>query len=200
METAVVALQLALAIVLAAAGAGKLMDLGGSRRAMRDFGIPERFAHAFGTALPIVELTLALLLLFGATVRWGAIASGLLFLVFIAAIGWNLKQGRHPDCHCFGQIHSEPAGISTLLRNTLLSVAAGIITLEGGHGLVDWSADLPGIARGEITLGILIVAATAVQLWFMKGLQRQNNLLMSRLESLESMVRLGTTSGSGTAS
>src|SRR5690625_403003 len=104
MDMVTLALQIALAGVLAVAGIGKLRDLAGSRRAVRDFGVPDQLADPLGTALPVVELALALLLLPGATARWAALAAGLLFLAFIAAIGWNLRQGRQPDCHCFGQI------------------------------------------------------------------------------------------------
>lgn len=196
METFVVALQLALAIVLGVAAVGKFMDLPGARKAVREFGVPDRFAHAGGTALPVVELVLALLLLFGPTVRWGAFASGLLFLLFIAAIGWNLRQGRQPDCHCFGQIHSEPAGISTLVRNALLFLAAGIVAGEGGHGLSGWFADLSEAARVGVELGVLIVGATVAQFWFMQGLRRQSNVLLDRLDSLEStMARVGSSNG-----
>ena len=188
METFVVALQVALAIVLAVAGIGKLMDLTGSRQAVRDFGVPDRYADTLGTALPLGELVLAISLLFGATARWGAIASGVLFLSFITAIGWNLRHGRQPDCHCFGQIHSEPAGPSTLVRNALLFVAALVVAVEGGHGLVDWFADLSDTARVGLALGLLVAATAAAQLWSLTRLQQQHDRLLERLTSVEAML------------
>ncbi len=127
----VVSLQLALAGILAVAAVGKFLDIPGSRQAVRDFGVPQRFANPLGTALPAVELALAILLLPGATARWAALGAALLFLAFIGGIAWNLRKGNQPDCHCFGQFHSAPAGWPTIIRNALFTAMAGVIGAGG---------------------------------------------------------------------
>ena len=33
-----------------------------------------------------------------------------LLLLFVGGISYNVARGRSPDCHCFGQLHSAPAG------------------------------------------------------------------------------------------
>src|SRR3954471_9268452 len=52
MGTAVLALRMVLAVVFVTAGVGKMLDLDGSRRAMADFGLPERAARVVGLLLP----------------------------------------------------------------------------------------------------------------------------------------------------
>jgi uncharacterized membrane protein YphA (DoxX/SURF4 family) len=45
-----------LAAVFVVAGAAKLADLEGSRRAVREFGVPDRFAGSLGGLLPAAEV------------------------------------------------------------------------------------------------------------------------------------------------
>src|SRR5436190_9813873 len=117
MDTVVVLSRIVLAVVFATAGVGKLLDLEGSRRAVRDFGVPDGLANAAGLLLPIVELAVAVGLIFAPTAQWAGAAALLLLLLFIGGITNALRHGVAPDCHCFGQIHSEPAGKGTLIRN-----------------------------------------------------------------------------------
>src|SRR5579864_2588346 len=102
MATVALALRLVLAAVFLTASVGKLLDLKGSRRAVRDFGVPERAAGFVGTALPLAELAVALALVFRPSARWGAAVALLLLLGFIAGIARALARGEQPDCHCFG--------------------------------------------------------------------------------------------------
>ena len=185
METIIVLLQLVLAGVLAVAAVGKFRDLAGSRQAVRDFGVPDRFTKLLGTALPIGELGLAILLLFGPTARWAALLAGLLFLVFIAAIGWNLRQGRQPDCHCFGQIHSEPAGWSTIIRNSLLTLAAAIIVIQGSQGIAEWFDDMSSANQAMVLLSTAILAVLVVLGFLLRQLLEQGKSVIARLESLD---------------
>src|SRR5215472_2213745 len=120
-------LRLFLAGTFAVAGAAKLADLAGSRKAMRDFGVPGKGADVFGLLLPLAELAIAVALVVPMTAWWGGVAALALLLIFVAGIGFNLAQGRTPDCHCFGQLHSAPAGRSTLIRNLLLAAVAGFV-------------------------------------------------------------------------
>src|SRR3712207_9448411 len=65
------------------------------------------------------ELAVAAALVFTTTAWWGALGALLLLLLFAVAIGANLARGRKPNCRCFGQLHSAPAGWSTLARNAV---------------------------------------------------------------------------------
>ena len=142
-----------LAVVLATAGVAKLLDLEGSRRAVAAFGVPPRLAGPLGTVLPAAELGTAALLAAGAlssaAARVGGFAAVVLLAAFAAAIGANLVRGRAPDCHCFGQLHSAPAGPRALARNgALLALAACVAS--GGQ-------ILPTAMAGTTALALLAV-------------------------------------------
>ncbi len=121
--------RLVLAVVLGVAGVAKLADRVSSGRTVVDFGVPERFASPVALLLPLAELTAAGLLVPRATARVGALLALLLLAFFVAAIVVNLSNGRRPDCHCFGQLHSAPVGWRTLVRNVVLALAAASVVL-----------------------------------------------------------------------
>ena len=137
MATAVLALRLLLAGVFLTAGIGKLRDLPGSRRAVADFGVPERAARVVGLLLPLAEIAIAVSLVPAPSARWGALAAAILLAAFIVGIARALSRGEQPDCHCFGQIHSEPAGPLTLARNAALLGGAAVIVVYGSGPAVD---------------------------------------------------------------
>jgi thiol-disulfide isomerase/thioredoxin len=125
--------RLGLAAVFGVAAAGKLRDRAGTRRAVAAFGVADRLVAPVATLLPVAELAVAVGLIPARSAPWGAAFALLLLAVFAAGIGLNLAQGRAPECHCFGQVHSGPAGWSTLARNAVLAgIAAAVVT----HGLV----------------------------------------------------------------
>jgi peroxiredoxin len=156
---------------------------------MEGFGLPARLAGPAGLALPLLELAVAMLLLPVATVWWGALASLLLLLVFIAGIGYSLSQGRAPDCHCFGQVHSEPIGRSTLVRNGILAALATVMVARGpdgqGASLTGWIDDVSTIDRLVLALVVLMLGALASMGWLLLQLLQQNGRLLVRIEALE---------------
>ena len=123
MEVALLVARLLLAGVFLVAGVAKLADRAGSRQAIVDFGLPARLATPLGIVLPLAELAVAVALIPVSTAWWGALGALALLLLFTAGIGINLARGRQPECHCFGQLHSAPAGWSTLIRNGELARA-----------------------------------------------------------------------------
>jgi uncharacterized membrane protein YphA (DoxX/SURF4 family) len=122
--------RLLLALVFAVAGAAKLADREGSRQAIVDFGVPSALAAPLGLLLPLAELAVAATLL-PAFTAWGGLGALGLLLVFVVGISVNLARGRKPDCQCFGQLHSAPAGWKTLARNGVLAAVAGFVLWEG---------------------------------------------------------------------
>jgi peroxiredoxin len=179
-DLVLIMLQFALAGALAAAAVGKALDLAGSRKAVHDFGVPKRWADLLGTALPGVELVLALLLLPGSTARWAALGAGLLFLAFIAGIGVNLYKGRQPDCHCFGQFHSAPAGWPAMVRNAAFALMAAVIVWRGSPGPVDWFSGLTEVGQIAVVIGTVLLALGAAQVWLLLQIWRQNSALLAR--------------------
>jgi uncharacterized membrane protein YphA (DoxX/SURF4 family) len=124
MDAVVFAARLVLAAVFAVAGWTKARDPAGTRAAVRDFGVPDRLAPPVAFLLPVAELTVAILLPFERTSAAGAIGAIALLAIFIVAITASLARGQRPDCHCFGQVRSEPVTSRTVARNCVLIALA----------------------------------------------------------------------------
>ncbi|HUX88898.1 MAG TPA: PqqD family peptide modification chaperone [Chloroflexota bacterium] len=153
--------------VFGVAGAAKLVDQTGEVRALVDFGVPSAVARPLRWLLPIVEIAVALALLPVETAWWGALGAAVLLIAFLVGIGASVARGRHPDCHCFGQLHSAPVGAGTIARNAVLAALAFAIVGAGpesvGPSAIAWLGDLTpgqlvGVLAGAIGLGILIAA------------------------------------------
>jgi peroxiredoxin/uncharacterized membrane protein YphA (DoxX/SURF4 family) len=185
--------RLLLSIVFLVAGLAKLADLTGSRQAMRDFGVPGKLADMVGLLLPLAEGAIAVALVVPLTSWWGAVAALALLLIFVAGIGYNLAQGRTPDCHCFGQLHSAPAGWSTLIRNLVLAGLAGLVVGFGrtttGPGIVESLNGLTVTQGFELLAGALLLVVLIGEGWLLMQMMTQQGRLLLRIEALE--TRLG---------
>lgn len=158
MTTIVLGLRVVLAAVFLTAGIGKLLDLSGSRQAMRDFGVPGRLAGVTGALLPCAELGAAVALIVRPSARWGALVTFVLLAAFMVGIIRALARGEQPDCHCFGQIHSAPAGRLTLARNAVLAACAAVVVGYGsGPALDTWVRARSGAELAAVGLGIVAV-------------------------------------------
>jgi thiol-disulfide isomerase/thioredoxin/uncharacterized membrane protein YphA (DoxX/SURF4 family) len=188
MATLALASQVLLSVVFAVAAVGKFLDLKGSRRAMADFGVPERLAPFVGTVLPVAELTIAVALIPAATARWAALAGLVLLLAFIAGIGAALARGQAPDCHCFGQIHSAPAGPSVLVRNGILAALALLIVVHGaGTPVDDWVSARSAAELVAVLCGIATVALGALSVWLWRESRRWHKAYEYAQEQIDSL-------------
>lgn len=193
----------ALAAVFAVAGVAKLFDLPGSGEALREFGLPDPIAHLGRVALPLLELVVAAALLPASTARWGAVGALLLLSVFAFAIARTLAAGRRPECHCFGQLHSAPAGVGTLVRDLALAVAAAFVAVGGApHGepaALAWLGRLSGDQIAVAVAGSVLTAAVAFLGCFCFQLLRENGRLLKRVEAIEQQLAGATTRRAGLA-
>lgn len=185
----VLAARLALALVFAVAGAAKLADRKGTRSTVVAFGAPAWSAAALAIALPLAELTVAVLLVPASTALVGAIGALALLGLFTAAIGWNMARGRAPECHCFGQLRSTPAGWRTLARNLLL-VGIATVALVGTTVAPPTSptAGIMGLSGVEVVALALVVVAVgvvAIVTTAFVSLMRSYGLVLTRLDRLE---------------
>jgi methylamine dehydrogenase accessory protein MauD len=200
MDGVLLAARLILAVVFGVAGVAKLLDPGGSREALRGFGLPERLAGPLAALLPLAELATALALIPVASAWWGGIAALALLLIFLAGIGSSLARGKKPDCHCFGQLYSKPVGAETLVRNGVLAVIAGGIVLAGpahpGANAFGWVADLTAFERVLTVLGLLGLGLLGGLTWLMVEMLRQQGRVLLRLDTVEARLE-GRFVGSG---
>src|SRR5829696_8889444 len=193
MGTALLIARLLLASVFALAGVAKLADRAGSKQAIVDFGVSALVASPLTILLPLCELVVAVALIPTPTAWWGAVGALALLLLFAMGIVLNLARGHKPDCHCFGQIHSAPAGWKTLARNGLLAAVAGVVVWQGydsvGPSAASWAGTLSITQLVALIVGLVVLGLLAAQWWFLVHLLRQNGRLLVRLEALEG--RLG---------
>ncbi len=190
MELVLLLIRLFLFGVFALAGIGKLLDLEGSEKAVKGFGVPDELAKPISIFLPVTEVVIAALLLFVGTSWVGAFLAFLLLLAFIVAMVVQMAQGKAPDCHCFGQIHSEPVGKWSLIRNIGFAILSFFLVAQGredqGLALSQFSGDM---LQAVFLLGILVLLGVAV--FYLKKIFEQQVQIQRRIEVLELVSRDG---------
>ena len=175
--------------VFLVAGFAKLADRAGAREALLAFGVPPRVVAPLAIALPVAEMVVAVALLVPASVPAGAVAALGLLLCFCAAISLAMLRGERPQCHCFGQLHSAPAGAGALVRNTLLAGLAAAVLVVGsndpGPSGVAWLGTLTGGELLVLAGGVALAAALLGVTLFAAELLRRHGVVVARLEALE---------------
>jgi uncharacterized membrane protein YphA (DoxX/SURF4 family)/thiol-disulfide isomerase/thioredoxin len=168
MGSLLLAARVLLAAVFATAGIAKLRDRPGTQDSLQEFGVPKSLVSPFALALPLAELATAVALVPRPSAQWGGLAALILLLAFIAGISRALARGEAPDCNCFGQIHSEPAGRGTVVRNIALAAVATLVVVEGpGPSVIGWIADRSAAELVAVGAGAAALAAViwAIALW-----------------------------------
>lgn len=95
--------RLVLAAVWAWASLAKIHDPRTFLRAVRAYdATPEWLSKVIAYGLPMLELTLAVLLLIGLIVRYAAAASAVLLLIFLVGLVEAAARGIKLECGCFG--------------------------------------------------------------------------------------------------
>lgn len=193
MEIFLLVLRLSLAGVFFLAGIGKLLDLKGSEKAVKDFGVPKSLAKPFAILLPLAELSIAFLLLFVGVSWLGSIGASLLLLIFTSGMLWQMKKGNAPDCHCFGQISSEPVSKKSLLRNIGFAVAALTLVIAGkenqGLPISNLVSDFTNVM--QIVFGLIIIGFLFILLLYLKNIMEKQTQILRRLEVIEIIANEG---------
>ena len=189
METFLLIARLILSTVFSVAGVAKLADRAGSEKAVIAFGLPESLAKPLAVLLPLAEIATAILLLPLATAWVGALAALLLLLAFVGGIVYNIWRGNAPDCHCFGQIYSEPVGWSVLVRNIALTAVAALVVLAGreraGASAFDWLAELTTGERMQFVFNLIFLALFLIIFFGIKNVFKNQLMFQRQLEILE---------------
>jgi thiol-disulfide isomerase/thioredoxin/uncharacterized membrane protein YphA (DoxX/SURF4 family) len=185
MEVVLLLIRIFLFAVFALAGIGKLLDLKGAEKAVKEFGVPDDFARALAIALPIAEILIAILLLPVSTAWLGAIGAVLLLAVFIGGMIWQMAQGNAPDCHCFGAIHSEPVSKKSLIRNIIFAILAFFLVAQGAEKQGLSLADLTGEMAIQLILGLATIGLLGTVVFYLKKISEQQTQIMRRIEIIE---------------
>src|SRR5262249_5691959 len=95
------------------------------------------------------------------------------------------------DCHCFGALHSEPAGAKTLIRNIVLAaLAAFVLVTEPGASPWGWIANLDTTQTWLLAAVAVMAVVIAGMAAFMFALLRQNGRILRRIDALEAGLPL----------
>jgi uncharacterized membrane protein YphA (DoxX/SURF4 family) len=122
--------RLVLGGVLLVAGAIKIADPVASEQAVAAYELlPRALETPVGWALPFGEVALGLLLIVGYGIRVAAAVSGLLMVLFIAAVGSAWARGLTIDCGCFGGGGQVAPGETRYLQEILRDL--GLLALAG---------------------------------------------------------------------
>lgn len=186
MEIALLIIRLVLFGIFAVAGIGKLLDLEGSEKAVKSFGIPDALAKPVGMVLPIAELVFAFCLLFVGLSWLGAVGALLLLVAFIGGMFVQMFRGNAPDCHCFGQLHREPVGAKSLIRNFVIALLPVALIVSGrthqGLPLGESDAQIAtNVAVAVLFVGLVVAAS------YLHRLSKENKKLARRVGLLEMM-------------
>jgi methylamine dehydrogenase accessory protein MauD len=187
-DAALVIARLLLAAVFAVAGGAKLADLPGSRAAIAGFGVPDRLAAPLGTILPCAELAIAVLLLPAETATAAGFAAFAMLVLFSIGITASMARGEAPECHCFGQLHSKPAGPQTLARNLILAVVAAFVGFAGAGAqpaIWETAEQLEAGTWAALGAGLALALVLGSGVAALLSLLRRNGLLLLRVEALE---------------
>ncbi len=111
-----VRVQIALGAIFVAAALPKILDPPSFAHMIYNYRlVPGAAVNALGLVMPWVEILVGLALILGVWPREAAALAGVLLLVFIGAIGFNLVRGHAVDCGCF-DVHSAGKSREELLN------------------------------------------------------------------------------------
>ena len=183
--------RLLLSGIFLLAGSAKLRDRAGSRQSLRDFGVPRALAAPGALLLSAAELLAGICLLPRSFAWIGAILAGGLLAAFVIAIAVSLARGRKPDCHCFGQLHSQPIGWGLAARDALLAGAAALVVSYGPRqpSFLSLAADTQ-TSGGPVFLLIALIAVALLvfQSFLIYQLIQQGGRVLLRLDELEKRI------------
>lgn len=189
MEVLILLLNVILAGVFLTAGIGKLLDREGSEKALSDFDVPAPIVKPAAAVLPWVEIAVAAGLLFAVTSWIASFAAMILLAGFTVGMFVQMAKGKAPDCHCFGQIHSEPVSGRSIARNVVLTVVAGTLVAIGsflpGANALAGGETFSGEGNMQLVIGIAAVALLIAIFVVLRKISDQQGQIIRRIEILE---------------
>ncbi len=185
MDVILLLIRIFLFVIFAVAAVGKLLDLEGAAKSVKDFGTPPDLAKTFAILIPFAELVFAVCLLFIGYSWVGAIGVFLLLVVFSGGIIAQMAQGNAPDCHCFGAIHSEPVSKKSLIRNIIFAILAFFLIVSGKNNQGLSLTDLTNEMAIQLFLGLATLGMLGAVIFYLKKISEQQAQIMRRIEILE---------------
>lgn len=155
------ALRSALAVVLVAAGAAKLVDVPGFVSTVEGLGLPRRWAHPGALVVATCELTVGTASMLG---LWPAATNLAVFtmtLGFALVTSLAMRRGPHLRCRCFGALANSRFGPATLARSLLMWATAA--TVLATNGRISLQPEVGIAATVPLLLVLALFAAASAQ-------------------------------------
>lgn len=191
MEIGLLLLRIFLAAIFALAGVAKFADQKGSQKAFKEFGIPGAIALPASVALSVAEIVIAALFLSVDTSWYAAVGASAFLLLFVVQMIYQMARGNAPDCHCFGQVHSEPVGVKSIVRNMIFAVMSLSLVVRGANGQGAALTTLTNEVMVQVVFGIAIVGLLAAVLFYLRKIADHQTEVIKRLEVMELVAREG---------
>lgn len=191
MEISLLLLRIFLAAIFALAGVAKFADLKGSEKAFKEFGVPEALALPGSVALSLLEVAIALLFLSTDWSWYAAVAASGLLVLFVGQMIYQLARGNAPDCHCFGQVHSEPVGLKSIVRNAIFAAMSLTLVARGANAQGTSFSTLSNNDAMQLILGIAIAGLLATVIFYLRKISEQQAHVIKRIEVMELVAREG---------
>lgn len=116
--------------VFLVAGALKMPDPAAAVRAVRAYRLlPEALVGPVAFGMPVLEVAVGLALILGVFVRFAALVSAAMLVVYLAAIGSAWGRGLQIDCGCFGSGGPVAAGQTNYLLEMLRDAGLLLVAL-----------------------------------------------------------------------
>lgn len=156
------------------------------RQSVIEFGVPLEWASSVATAIPCIEIAIAILIAYPHTTWLGAGVAVTLLCIFSFAIVFSLLRGRRPACHCFGANSSGTVSWMTVGRNAVFIAVSSFLFVEGQKQHTAWinlanyvtaSSHLSSFILA--LLGIVVAAESLVLLHLMKNYGSLLNMMDS---------------------
>ncbi|KXK03309.1 MAG: Thiol-disulfide oxidoreductase ResA [Acidobacteria bacterium OLB17] len=163
MDLFILILRLAYTGVFATAAIGKATDIEGSRKSLKGYGIPESMTFILTVWLIAVEAIISFGFVFVDT-AWGAAVSALVLLaVFTGFLAYQLFRGNRQNCHCFGQLITQPTGSGAIVRNLVLLTGVAFLVFRGTAGQ---GAEYSRLSRIDVAILLEVAIFAAVLICF----------------------------------
>jgi len=178
MSSLTVASRFVLASVFLLSGMAKLPQRSQFETALQRYELlPHRIVRPIARALPVAEVSCALMLFVGFLILPVTICVACLLTVFSVAVGVNLVRGRRIECGCFTPGLPSKIGWATVIRNAVLIAMAIVVAAEqpralaidevavGAHAGVSASHALALAIVATVAVVSLAVAGEGVKIW-----------------------------------
>lgn len=152
--------RLCLGSFFAISAFGKLLNYHRFIIGVRNYQVvSQSLANVIGIMLPWVELCLVIALITGVALPVAGFATSFCLVVFIFAVGINLRRGRAIECNCYGIIPNRTIGPGKIMQNLLLLIFAAFVIIASIHNAPQTPTNEPSLQASPIT-AVLIVFLT----------------------------------------